>query len=98
MSTTPDWIERLLGQDWTPEASAAIDRWLAYLESEFPPEKPGKTVLRDLSPRKYQHFRAVCASIRAMPESLQMTALKAVCVANGFPLKTLLPYWERGEV
>lgn len=31
----PDWLDRLLDQPWTPEASLMVDRWLAYLAAEF---------------------------------------------------------------
>lgn len=31
----PPHLDRLLDQDWTPQASAAVDRWLAYVEAEF---------------------------------------------------------------
>lgn len=31
----PDWIEALLEQPWTPEASLAVDRWLQYFDLEF---------------------------------------------------------------
>lgn len=31
----PEWLEPLLNQPWTPEASLAVDRWIAYVEAEF---------------------------------------------------------------
>lgn len=36
----PDWIEKLLDEDWNREASIAVDRWLQYLDLEFPTPKP----------------------------------------------------------
>lgn len=31
----PEWLDRLLDEPYSPEASAQIDRWLAYVEMEF---------------------------------------------------------------
>ena len=31
----PPHLDRLIDEQWTPESSAMVDRWLAYLEAEF---------------------------------------------------------------
>lgn len=31
----PLWLDLLIGQDWTPENSLAVDCWLNYVSLEF---------------------------------------------------------------
>ncbi|NJR61217.1 MAG: hypothetical protein HC769_21720 [Cyanobacteria bacterium CRU_2_1] len=31
----PEHLDRFIEQDWNPESSAAIDKWLQYTELEF---------------------------------------------------------------
>lgn len=101
MNYTPLWIRRLLLQNWTPENSLAVDRWLAYVEAEFPQPGRPRTPLhcshsgdRNWNPY-YTRLKALITSVNSLPPELQPIALRAISIANGVPLTLIQQLWER---
>lgn len=87
----PEWLDRVLDKPFTSEDSLRVDKWLSYVESEFP-QPQGKHLLHGDLQRTKDLLRVLAPHSR---EAWVEGILKGISIASSQRLSTIKALFAR---